>query len=100
MTSAAATSLVGVELGGPVLGKASRAADVTNEGRVDDRIGYLHNVIGLWLPQECLRTWERAPTAQRLPDLLIAAGERRACLQFDPDDLVFLPPGDIPARIA
>ena len=36
----------------------SRAANFTNEGGVDGTIRYLRNVMGLWLLQECLRSWD------------------------------------------
>ena len=52
-------SLVGVELERPVLSEASRLADFTNEGGVDGRVRYLHNVMGLWLLSESCATWER-----------------------------------------
>ncbi len=92
--------LVGVELDEAILTEASRAANFTNEGGVDERIRYLRNVMGLWLLQESLRTWELDGTAERLPALLIAAGELPAGGPvIDPDDPAFLPPGDMPARI-
>ncbi len=94
-------SLVGLELDEAVLSEASRAANFTNEGGVDERVRYLRNVMGLWLLQESLRTWELAGTPEQLPALLIAAGELPAGgPTIDPDDPVFLPPGDMPARIA
>ncbi|MDQ6793237.1 MAG: rhamnulokinase [Chloroflexota bacterium] len=93
-------SLVGVELDHAVLTEASREANFTNEGGVDDRIRYLRNVMGLWLIQESLRTWELEGAAERLPALLIAAAELPSGGPIiDPDDPSFLPPGDMPARI-
>jgi len=94
-------SLVGVELDAPILTEASRLANFTNEGGVDGRIRYLRNVMGLWLLQESMRTWEAAGTPEDLQGLLIAAAELPPDgPTFDPDDPVFLPPGDMPARIA
>jgi rhamnulokinase len=94
-------SLVGLELERPVLTEASRRANFTNEGGVDDRIRFLRNVMGLWLIQESLRTWELAGTPEQLPALLVAAGELPVGGPVvDPDDPAFLPPGDMPARIA
>ena len=94
-------SLVGVELDQPVLTEASRRANFTNEGGVDDRIRYLRNVMGLWLLQESLRTWERQGKPEQLPALLSAAGEIRGDGPvIDLDDPSFVPPGDMPARIA
>ncbi len=52
-------SLVGVELGAPILGAASQKANFTNELGVDGRTRYLRNVMGLWLLQESMRVWER-----------------------------------------
>ncbi|HEY7278860.1 MAG TPA: rhamnulokinase family protein [Trebonia sp.] len=91
-------SLVGMELDRPVLTEASRAANFTNEAGVDGTIRYLRNVSGLWLLQECLRHW--GPTAGSLEELLAKAAVLPP-LRFviDADDPVFLPPGDMPARI-
>jgi rhamnulokinase len=93
-------SLVGVELDAPIVSEASRTANFTNEGGVDDRIRYLRNVMGLWLLQESMRTWELEGTAERLTSLLIAAAELPSGGPvIDPEDPAFLPPGDIPGRI-
>jgi len=93
-------SLVGVELDGPVLGEASRTANFTNEGGVDGRIRYLRNVMGLWLLQETLRTWELAGRPESLAALLVAAADLPSGGPLiDPDDAAFLPPGDMPGRI-
>jgi rhamnulokinase len=94
-------SLVGVELEHPVLTEASRAAGFTNEGGVDGRVRYLHNVMGLWLLTECIRDWERDGTTISLPTLLDQAAAVAAPVPlFDADDEAFLAPGDMPARIA
>ena len=94
-------SLVGVELAAPVLTDASRAANFTNEGGVDGRIRYLRNVMGLWLLSESIRTWERSGTPVTLAELLLqAAALPDGGPVIDPDGPQFLPPGDMPARIA
>jgi rhamnulokinase len=90
-------SLVGVELPGPVLTDEGRRANFTNEAGVDGTIRYLRNVMGLWLLQESQRTWGE----DDLAGLLAAAGEVPAFRAVvDPDAPEFLPPGDMPARIA
>ncbi len=90
-------SLVGVELDTPVLTDASRDANFTNEVGVDGTIRYLRNVMGLWLLQECQRTWGRTDTAA----LVAAAATAPAFASvIDSDDPSFLAPGDMPARIA
>ncbi|GGL13062.1 rhamnulokinase [Planomonospora parontospora] len=90
-------SLAGVELSAPVLTEAGRAANFTNEAGIDGTVRYLRNVMGLWLLSESLRTWPGAG----LGGLLEAAEhERPFAALVDPDAPVFLPPGDMPARIA
>ncbi len=93
-------SLVGVELDAPVLTEASRRANFTNELGVDGTVRYLRNVMGLWLLQESLWTWEAAGSTVGLDRLLReAASEPAFAAVVDPDDPAFLPPGDMPARI-
>ena len=121
-------SLVGLELDAPVLTEESRLANFTNEAGIDGTIRYLRNVTGLWLLQECARTWGvsvgsatgpatgpavgRAAGPMAGPDprasagpldfgslLAAAAAEDPLRYVFDADDPVFLPPGDMPARI-
>ena len=94
-------SLVGMELEKPVLTEESRAAGFTNELGVDGTVRYLHNVMGLWLLQECQRSWTDAGLVADLPDLLAGAARVPAFTAVvDADDPRFLPPGDMPARIA
>ncbi len=92
-------SLVGMELDRPVVTGASRAANFTNEAGIDGTVRYLRNVSGLWLLQECQRHW--GPAAGPVGALLEAAAKEPP-LRFviDADDPVFLPPDDMPGRIA
>ncbi len=89
-------SLVGLELDEPVLTEESRAANFTNELGVDGKVRYLRNVSGLWLLQECLREWE----VESLSPLLAAAAKLPRRSVVDVDDPRFLPPGDMPSRLA
>jgi len=93
-------SLVGVELEQPVVSDASRLANFTNEVGVDGRVRYLRNVMGLWLLQESMRTWEREGYPPDLEGLIEAAALVPAGGPVvDPDAPMFLTPGDMPARI-
>ncbi|MBK0417455.1 rhamnulokinase [Leucobacter sp. CSA1] len=95
-------ALVGVELEHPVVTEAAREANFTNEAGVDGTTRLLRNVMGLWLLSETVRGWEAEDGASiSLPELLAAAAEasERAPI-FDADDPRFLPPGDMPTRIA
>ena len=89
-------SLTGIEIDTPILTGASRDANFTNEVGVDGTVRYLRNVMGLWLLQECQRAWSIADTAA----LVRAAADAPAFASIiDPDDPVFIPPGDMPQRI-
>lgn len=94
-------SLAGLELDRPELGDAALAANFTNEGGVDGTIRFLRNVMGLWVLTETLRTWaargERAELAEVLAE---AAAAPPLAAVVDVDAPAFLPPGDMPARIA
>lgn len=94
-------SLVGVELDEPIRTEASRAKNFTNELGVDGTVRYLRNVMGLWVLQESQRTWAEQEVAVELQQLLADAArlpERGTVIDVDHPD--FLPPGDMPARIA
>lgn len=90
-------SLVGIELDRPVLTEDSRAANFSNELGVDGTVRYLRNVMGLWLLQECLRDWGDPDLG---PLLDAAADEPALAAVVDAGDPAFIPPGDMPARIA
>ncbi|MFF7254260.1 rhamnulokinase [Streptomyces microflavus] len=90
-------SLAGLELDAPVTTDASRAANFTNELGVDGTIRFLRNIMGMWLLQECMRTWGESDIA---PLLAEAAGVPALRSVVDAADPAFLAPGAMPERIA
>jgi rhamnulokinase len=93
-------SLVGVEASEPNTSEQARAANFSNELGVDGTVRFLRNVMGLWLLQESVRTWERTAGGVELPRLLAEAEHVPAARSvIDPDRPVFLPPGDMPERL-
>lgn len=93
-------SLVGVELPQPVVTRGSLEANFTNEGGFGGTTRFLKNVMGLWLLQECRRTWSREGSTPTYEALIAAAEAAPAGGPLvDPDWPPFLPPGDMPARI-
>ena len=94
-------SLVGVEVAEPVINQQSLAGNFTNEGGVAGTVRLLKNVSGLWLLQECMRTWAERGEA-RSYDWLLAAAEAAPAFAalVDPDDPAFLHPADMPAVLA
>lgn len=93
--------LVGVEVPRPIVTREVQQARFTNEAGADGRTRLLHNVMGLWLLSESVRQWERGGDGVDLAELLAqAAGCPPPVAVFDTDDPRFLPPGDVPGRIA
>jgi len=93
--------LVGLELEHPVITDASREANFTNEGGVEGRVRFLHNVMGLWLLSETIRAWETESGPVDLGALLAnAAHVAEAVPIFDASDERFMAPGNMPGRIA
>ena len=94
-------SLLGLELPAPVLGDAARDANLTNERGIDGTTRLLKNVMGMWLLEESRRTWAKEGHVAGYEELLALAHSVAGPVPlFDPDHERFLPPGDIPARIA
>jgi len=93
-------SLMGTELNRPIINEASLAAGMTNEGGINGTFRLLKNIMGLWLVQECRRTWARTGEDYSYDDLA-AMAEAAAPFQalIDPDYPDFLAPGDMPGRI-
>lgn len=93
--------LVGTETSRPILTEEARAANFTNEGGVDGRNRFLHNVMGLWILSESVRHWESQGEQINLPRLVQEASAYEGEYGiFDVNDPVFLAPGDMPRRIA
>jgi rhamnulokinase len=93
-------SLVGVELDTPVLTPQAFAANVTNELGADGTVRALKNVTGMWLLEECRRTWHLEGRDYEMPALLQAASDAKSFTTLiDPNDPLFAPPGGMPERI-
>lgn len=94
-------SLLGAELPAPIITAASLAANFTNEGGVGGTTRFLKNIMGLWLVQECRRSWQHGGDEIAYDALMAeaAAAPPFACF-VDPDDASFLAPPDMPAALA
>jgi rhamnulokinase len=93
-------SLVGVELPNPAIAPEGMHANFTNEGGFGGTTRFLKNVMGLWLLQECRRTWAREGREYSYEELTrLAQAVPDAGPLLDPDHPAFLPPGDMPGRI-
>jgi rhamnulokinase len=94
-------SLVGVETAQPIIDARTLGYNFTNEIGYGHRVRLLKNVMGLWLVQECRRSWERAGQSfsyEELARLAQAAPSRTAFIE--PDHPSFLLPVSMPSAIA
>ncbi len=93
-------SLMGVETRRPVINADALAFNVTNEGGVCDTIRLLKNIAGLWIIQECRRTWSSEGQPLSWDHIVRSASTAQPFLaQIDVDAHDFLAPGDMPARV-
>jgi rhamnulokinase len=93
-------SIMGAEMRKPVLGPKALQYNFTNEGGVFGTWRLSKNIMGLWLVQECRRSWQSQNANHTYAELTEFASEADAFLAvIDPDDPVFLHPGDMPERI-
>lgn len=93
-------SLAGLELDAPVLSEESRAANFTNERGIDGTVRYLRNIMGMWLLEECRRSWAARGLPSDLGPLLAEAAQAEPfAALIDPDESEFLAPDDMPAAI-
>jgi rhamnulokinase len=93
-------SLMGIESKQPIINESTRELNFTNEGGVAGTYRVLRNIMGLWLVQECRRTWQKEGqdySYAELTDMAAAAEPFRSLV--NPDDQSFLAPGDMPSRI-
>jgi rhamnulokinase len=93
-------SLFGLETQQATINATALAANVTNEGGVYGTFRLLKNVMGLWLLQQCRATWAEQGEDYEYGALTEMAKSAPALVSLiDPDNPVFLPPGDHPAHV-
>ena len=91
---------MGVELEAPLIDDRTFAANLTNEGGIDGTIRLLRNVSGLWLLQDCQRSWASEGSVLDDAEVVAQAADAPALRSFiEPNDPTFLAPGDMPGRI-
>jgi rhamnulokinase len=93
-------SLMGVELPAPLISERTLAINFTNEGGVGGTIRLLKNIMGLWLVQECRRSWERAGRNYSYDELTRLAEAAPPFVSLvDPDHSSFWLPPNMPAAL-
>ena len=93
-------SILGVEADQPVVNDQTLKYNFTNEGGVFGKWRLSKNVMGLWILQECRRTWARQGEELSYDEITRMAGDAKP-FQFiiDPDFGGFLHPEDMPDQI-
>ncbi|HCS49429.1 MAG TPA: rhamnulokinase [Candidatus Aminicenantes bacterium] len=85
-------SLMGVELGFPLINAEVLSANFTNEGGIAGSIRFLKNIAGLWLLQQCRKEWASGRTLS-YEELTGLVGEASPFGAFvDPDCPDFMNP--------
>ena len=93
-------ALFGIENDAPILTPEAMKAGCTNEGGLNGKIRFLTNINGTWLIQETRRVWKEAGKDLTFRDIEeMAAGAPASEHRIDPNDQLFVPPGDMPARV-
>ncbi|WP_167618819.1 rhamnulokinase [Maribellus sediminis] len=92
-------SLLGIESHEPLVSEETLDMNFTNEGGVDGTSRFLKNIMGMWLIQECKRIWdeEKELQWQEVVDMCMEAGHFKCFI--NPDNQVFLNPGNMPKAI-
>jgi rhamnulokinase len=93
-------SLMGAELPTPLISDKVLELNFTNEGGVGGSSRFLKNIAGLWIVQECKRTWGMKGENYSWDELISMAEKAQPFASLiDPDCPDFLKPGDMPERI-
>ena len=91
---------MGVEVQQASLSARTQALNMTNEGGLDGTYRLLKNIMGLWLVQQCKRSFDargRKYEYAQLARMAAKAAPLRSII--DPDDSRFLNPPDMPKAI-
>jgi len=93
-------SIMGAEVHEPCLTEKALDYNFTNEGGVFGTWRLSKNIMGLWLVQECKRTWAHMGEDLSYDEITRLASEAKPFLAvIDPDDNKFFHAGDMPERI-
>jgi rhamnulokinase len=93
-------SLMGAEVGQAALSDRAREINMTNEGGLDGTYRMLKNIMGLWLVQECKRSFDARGRTIEYAELAKLAGEAAPLRSIvNPDDARFFNTPDMPKAI-
>jgi rhamnulokinase len=91
-------SLMGVEVDEPIINDASLESNLTNEVGVAGTIRLLKNIPGMWVLEECRRTWAKEGQEYSHSELMNrASAAKQTDTILDLDE--FISPGNHPQRV-
>jgi rhamnulokinase len=93
-------SILGAEVRQPALGEKALAYNITNEGGAGGTWRLSKNIMGLWLVQECRRSWQSQGEDLSYDEITRLARDAKSFLAVvDTDADLFFHPGDMPEKI-
>jgi rhamnulokinase/L-fuculokinase len=93
-------SLMGAELKTPIVNDESYKFNFTNEKGANGTTRFQKNIMGLWIVQECIRQWKREGLDLDFKTIDMEIDNVEKFKSFiDPDDDLFISPGNMPKRI-
>lgn len=93
-------SLMGVENRRPIISSKSFEFNFSNEGGPQGTFNFLKNIMGLWILQQCRKSWSKPGEEINYSDLINMAMLARPFKTFiDPDYNGFYNPEDMPGEI-
>ena len=93
-------SLLGAMLDKPIVTEEAAAAGYTNEIGYGGKVRFLRNIVGLWIIQECKRSWEKEGINLSFAEIAEGAEKCEAGRCYiDPDDEEFFVPHHMPQKV-
>ena len=93
-------SLMGIVVPSPIINTESERYNFTNEGGVEGTTRFLKNITGMWLVEQCRKSWHAQGRDYSYPEM-VAMAER--CEDFagriNPDNPRFANPADMDSEI-
>lgn len=94
-------ALFGTELDRAVISREAFDAGLTNEGGHSGTVTFLKNIMGMWLFQECRRSFRLTDSGIGFPEMEKLAEAAEPLKYFiDPNDSSFAQPDDMPEKIS
>lgn len=93
-------SIFGTVVDSPVLNEKGSTVQSGQRGRRRGKTSLIRNILGLWMIQESRRQYQREGFDYSYGDLeRLALREKPFACFIDPDDPMFVPPGNLPRRV-